>query len=86
MTDEQASRLEAIAQQQEPFFLLRVIRVVDQAGVLVKKNSLRLLEGDALFYLVGLSLAAVPVKRNIAQSIILAISLIGADYRAGSCR
>jgi hypothetical protein len=39
MNDDQASRLKAIAQQHEPFFFLRVIRVIDQAGVFVQKNS-----------------------------------------------
>jgi hypothetical protein len=44
MTDDQTTRLKAVAQQQEPVFFLRVIRVVDQAGALVLKNGLCFLE------------------------------------------
>jgi hypothetical protein len=50
-----------------------VIGVVDQAGALVQENSLCFLEGDAVLDQVGSSLAAIPGKRNIAHSIILAI-------------
>jgi len=50
-----------------------VIWVIDQARVLVQKNGLCFLEGDAVLYQVGSSLAAIPGKFYIAQSIILAI-------------
>jgi hypothetical protein len=51
-----------------------VIRVIDQAGVFVQKDGLRFLEGDAVLHQVGLSLAAIPGKLDIAHGIILAIS------------
>jgi hypothetical protein len=35
-----------------------MIRVIDQAGVLVQKNSLSFLEGDAVLHQVGSSLEA----------------------------
>lgn len=50
-----------------------MIRGVDQAGVLVQKDGLCLLEGNTVLYQVGSSLAAIPGKSNIAHSIILAI-------------
>ena len=50
-----------------------MIRVIDQAGAVVKKDSFRFLERDAVLCQVGSSLAAVPGKVNIAHSIILAI-------------
>ena len=74
MADDQAARLKTISKQHEPFFFLRVIRIIDQAGVLIEKNSLRFLEGDAVLHQVGSSLAAIPGKLDIAHSIILAIS------------
>jgi hypothetical protein len=40
MTDDETTSLKAVAQQQEPVFILRVIRIVDQAGALVQKNGL----------------------------------------------
>jgi hypothetical protein len=44
MTDDQAAPLQAAAQEQEPLFVLGVIRVVDQAGAVVEKRGLRFLE------------------------------------------
>jgi hypothetical protein len=44
MTDDQTARLQAVAQEYEPIFVLRVIRVADQAGALVLKNGLCFLE------------------------------------------
>ena len=51
-----------------------MIRVINQASVLVQKNSLCFLERDAMLYQVRSSLAAIPGKFNIARIIILAIS------------
>jgi hypothetical protein len=50
-----------------------VIRVIDQSGVLVQKNSPCFLEGDAMLYQVGSTFATIPGKFNIAHSIILAM-------------
>jgi hypothetical protein len=44
MTDDHAARLQAVAKQQEPIFILGVIRVVDQASAFVQENGLRFLE------------------------------------------
>jgi len=44
MTDDQAARLKAVAQQNKPVFVLGMIRVIQQAGVLVQKSGLRFLE------------------------------------------
>ena len=74
MTDDQAVRLEAIAEEYEALCFLRVIRITDQASVLVQKNSLCFLERDAMLYQVRSSFAAIPGKFNIAHIIILAIS------------
>lgn len=63
-----------MAHRHEPFFVLRVIRGIDQAGVFVQKDGLRFLEGDAVLHQVGLGLAAIPGKLNITHGIILAIS------------
>ena len=73
MTDDQAVRLKTITQEQEPFFFPGVIRVIDQAGALIQKNSLSFLERDAVLYQVGSSLALIPGKLNIAHTGILAI-------------
>jgi hypothetical protein len=86
MTDDQAASLKAIAQQDEPFFLLGVIRVIDQAGVFVQKNGPRFLEGNAVLYQVGLSLAAIPGKLDIAHGIILAISGQLPGAKCAHCR
>jgi hypothetical protein len=50
-----------------------VIRIVDQAGVLIQENSLSLLKRDAVLYQIRLSLAPIPGKIDIAHSIILAL-------------
>ena len=73
MADDETTRLKAAAQQQEPIFIPRVIRIVNQAGALVQKNGLRFLEGDAMLGKVGSSLTSIPGKLDIAHSIILAI-------------
>jgi hypothetical protein len=44
MTDHQTTRLKAVAEQEEPILVLRVIWVVDQAGALVQENGLCFLE------------------------------------------
>jgi len=44
MIHHQAVRLKAVTQQDEPLFFLGMIRVVNQASVLVQKNSLGFLE------------------------------------------
>ena len=44
MAHDQATCLKTVPQQQEPIFIPRVIRIVDQAGALVQKNGLRFLE------------------------------------------
>lgn len=44
MADDETARLKAVAEQQEPIFIPRVIRIVDQAGTLVQKDRLRFLE------------------------------------------
>ena len=61
-----------------------MIRVIDQASVLIQKNSLCFLEGHAVLRRVGSSFAAIPGKRNIAHSIILAI--LGHTVREASVR
>jgi hypothetical protein len=48
MTHYEASRLKTIAEQYEPFLNVRVIRVIKQTGVLVKKSGLRFVEGNAV--------------------------------------
>ena len=48
VTDDEASCLKAVTQHQESFFVIRMIRIVDQAGVLVEKNCLSLLKRDAV--------------------------------------
>jgi hypothetical protein len=65
--------MKAIAQKYESFFIIRVIRIVDKAGVLVQKRSLGFLERDAVLCKVQSGLAAIPGKFYIAHSIILAI-------------
>lgn len=44
MSDDQTARLQAIAQQKEPIFVLGVIRVADQPAALILENGLCLLE------------------------------------------
>ena len=73
MIDDQAACPKAITQEHKPFFVLGMIRVIDQARVLVQENSLCILEGDAMLDQVGLSLAPIPGKLYIAHNIILAI-------------
>jgi hypothetical protein len=73
MADDEATRLRAVSQEQEPVFIFRVIRVIDQAGALVQKNGLCLLECNAMFCMVGLGFMMIPGKCDIAQSIIVAI-------------
>src|ERR1700691_540469 len=75
MRDDQTTRPKAVAQKQEPIFVLRVIRIVYQAAALVEKNGLRFLERDAMLYEIRLGLAPVPGQLDIAHSIILAISI-----------
>jgi hypothetical protein len=55
MTHDQAARSKAITQKQKPLFLIRVIRVINQAGVLVQENRLCFLKRDAVFAQVGSS-------------------------------
>jgi hypothetical protein len=44
MSDDQAVRLKAVTQEHEPFFVLGVIRIIDQSRVFVEENSLCVLE------------------------------------------
>jgi hypothetical protein len=44
MANDEAIRVEAVAKQQKPIFLPRVIRIIDQAGALIQKNRLRFFE------------------------------------------
>jgi len=74
MTDDQAARLKAVAQEHESFLFFGMIRVIDQAGAIVQKNGPCFVERNAVPGHVGPSLTAVPGKLNIAHSIILAIS------------
>jgi hypothetical protein len=48
MTHYEAPRLKAIAEEYEPFLLFRVIRVIEQTGVLVQKSGPRLLERNTM--------------------------------------
>ncbi len=66
-------RLKAVAQKHESFLIVRVIRIVDQAGVLVQKHSLGFLKRDAVLGKIQSGLAAIPGKFYIAHGIILAI-------------
>jgi hypothetical protein len=45
--DQQAQR-RTQAEQDEPFFVIRMVRVVDQHRVVVEKNRLRFLERNAV--------------------------------------
>lgn len=49
MTHYQASRLKTIAEQDEPFLVVRMIRVIEQTGVLVQESGLRFVEGNTVF-------------------------------------
>ena len=49
-----------------------VVRIVDQAGVFVKKHGLSLVERDAVLGDVGSRFTPIPGKLDIAHSIILA--------------
>ena len=75
MADYQTPCHQAIAEEKKSSLILGMIRIVNQAGMIVKKNRLCLLERDAMLNLVGTRFPPVPGKFNIAQSIILAISL-----------
>jgi len=44
MTDDETRRLKAVPQQKESLFSIGMIRIVDQAGMLVEKSGLRFLE------------------------------------------
>jgi hypothetical protein len=74
MTDDQAVRLEAIAEQHEALFFLRVIRIIDQASVLVQKKRSALPRKRRRALSVRSSFAAIPGKFDIAHIIMLAIS------------
>lgn len=73
MTYHEALRLKAVAQQQESFFFVGMIRIVDQARTLIEKNILSLLKGHAMLGKVRSGLPAIPGKFDIAHSVILAI-------------
>jgi hypothetical protein len=45
----EASRLKTIAKQYEPFLIFRVIRVIEQTGILVQKSGLHFVEGTPCF-------------------------------------
>lgn len=78
MADCQTSRLKTVSEEYEPLFFIRMIGIVEQAGVLVEKHGLGFFEGHAVFCQVGSGLANVPNKPDIAHSIILAISFVTA--------
>ncbi len=75
MDNDEASRVKALTHQQESFFFHGMIRIVDQAGVLVKEDGLSFLKGDAVLSQIGSGLMGIPRKSDIAHSIILAISV-----------
>ena len=51
-----------------------MIRIIDQASVLVEENRLSRFKRNAMLGKVGSGLSPIPGKFNIAHSIILAIS------------
>jgi hypothetical protein len=53
MTDDEVPCLKAVTQQQESFFFAGMIRIVNQASVLVEENRLSFLKGDAMLSEVG---------------------------------
>jgi hypothetical protein len=74
VTNNQTSCQKAKAQHQEPLLLLLgVIRIVNQSGAIIQKNTLGFLKRDPMLRHVGPSLALIPGKFNIAHSIILAL-------------
>ncbi len=60
MAHQQHARLGAQAQEDEPILGRRSLRVVNQEGVLVEEDCLRLLERNTVFLQVGLGLAGIP--------------------------
>jgi hypothetical protein len=74
MANNQTACLKAVTQQYKSLLFLRMFGVIDQAGMLIKKSSLRLFERDAVLLEILLGLARLPGKFYIAHSIILAIS------------
>jgi hypothetical protein len=49
MAHDEASRLKAITQHEEPFFFFRMIGIVEQARILIEKDGLSFLKRDAMF-------------------------------------
>jgi hypothetical protein len=69
MSDHQTTRLKAIAQQQEPVLVLRVVGIVYQTGVLVKEDGLCFLERDPMLYEVGPGLTPIPGKYELPTAL-----------------
>jgi len=74
MSDDEALRLKAVTQQQKSFFFIGMIRIVNQARLLIEKNGLSFVKGDAMLGKVRSGLPGIPGKFDIAHSLILAIS------------
>jgi hypothetical protein len=69
MADDQASRLKAESQKEKPLFAARMIRVVDQPGILVEKYGLRLIERDAVLGLIRFGFARVQAKTTLPTAL-----------------
>ena len=73
MTNDETSRLKAVAQQQESILIGGMIGIVNQTGALVQKDRLRLFEGHTVLGHVCSCLAAIPGTFYIAHSIMVAL-------------
>ena len=62
VTDNQSAKCRAEAKKNETVLCFRVLGVIDEKGVFVRKHSLRLLEGDAMLALIKCLFRFVPLE------------------------
>lgn len=68
VTNQRHAKRTAEPQQDKSALVFRMVRIINQARLLVEKNRLRLLEGNAMFSQVGCGLAIVPFEFKGAHS------------------
>jgi hypothetical protein len=67
VTDDENAKAGAEAEEQEPDLINRVVRVVDQQGVVIEEDGLGLAEGNAMTFPIESVLILVPLEPEVTH-------------------
>lgn len=86
MANDQQSKLATHPEQNEPVLLFRVIRIGDQARVLIDKRGFGFLKRHAMLPLIGSILVDVPFEVQSIHRLIITTMYVLASVRTESSR